>query len=149
MGTLLIGNIELINFWLELEMEKTYLEITGDRIDRFDVITYAPKRRKMPLYLGVRSWGQNLGAEGAQKKKRTFLWSDMVSSAYSEAGMLTGVTPAMQNQIGPCKTPLELLNRYKNRREVVGTCDANDTMSRWSDQLLLTPENHRFEGSNT
>ena len=73
----------------------------------------------------------------------------MVSSAYSEAGMLTGVTPAMQNQIGPCKTPLELLNRYKNGWEVMGACNANGAMSQQSDQLLLTPENDHFEGSNT
>ena len=40
-----------------------------------------------------------------------------------------------------------LLTAYKNRREVVGTCDANDTMSRWSKQLLLAAENGHFEGS--
>ena len=45
------------------------------------------------------------------------------------------------------KTPLELLNRYNFCRGVVGTCDANDTMSRWSDQLLLTAENDHIEGS--
>ena len=43
--------------------------------------------------------------------------------------------------------PLELLNRYNFCREVVGACDANDTMSRWSDQLLLTAENDHIEGS--
>ena len=43
--------------------------------------------------------------------------------------------------------PLILLNGHKNDRGVVGTCIANDTMLRRSDQLLLTPENDHFEGS--
>ena len=42
---------------------------------------------------------------------------------------------------------LKLLNRYNNRREVVGTCDEKDTMMQRSNQLLLTPENDHFEGS--
>ena len=45
------------------------------------------------------------------------------------------------------KTPLELLNRSENRWGVVGTCNANDTVLRRPDQLLLTPENHHFAGS--
>jgi len=40
-----------------------------------------------------------------------------------------------------------LLTASENRREVVGTYDANGGMLRRSDQLLLTPENDHFEGS--
>ena len=53
MGTLLIGDIELINFWIELEIENSYLKTTEDRIRCFNVIMYALKRKKMLLYLGV------------------------------------------------------------------------------------------------
>ena len=60
---------------------------------------------------------------------------------------MTGLTTGATFWILPQLLPLELLNRYKNRREVAGACDANDTMSRWSDQLLLTAENDHFEGS--
>ena len=49
MGTLLIGDIELINFWIELEIENSYLKTTEDRIRCFNVIMYALKRKKMLL----------------------------------------------------------------------------------------------------
>ena len=71
----------------------------------------------------------------------------MLSSAYSEVAMLTGDIPDRKFDAPPGNLPLELLNRYKNRREVVGTCDEKDTMMRRSNQLLLTPENDHFEGS--
>ena len=71
----------------------------------------------------------------------------MVSSAYSEVADVTGVIPDRKFQVEPGNLPLDLLTAYKNRWGVVGSCDANDTMSRWSDQLLLTAENHHFEDS--
>ena len=45
------------------------------------------------------------------------------------------------------KTTLEFFIRHKNRWEVVGACVYDDTMSRRSNQLLLTAENDHFEGS--
>ena len=76
LGTLLIRDIELINFWSVLEIENSYLETTGDRIGCFNVFVYALKRRKMLLYRGSFVESES-GAEGAQKKKRTFWWSDI------------------------------------------------------------------------
>ena len=49
--------------------------------------------------------------------------------------------------LGPEKIPLELVKCSENCRGVVGTCVANDTMLWRSAQLLLTAENHHFEGS--
>ena len=71
----------------------------------------------------------------------------MVSSAYSEVAEVTGARPDKKFDVPPRKTSQILLTVSKNRREVVGTCDCNDTMSRWSDQLLLAAENGHFEGS--
>ena len=47
------------------------------------------------------------------------------------------------------KSGLDFLNRFGCVRRVVGACNANDTMLRRSDQLLLAAENHHFEGNNT
>ena len=74
----------------------------------------------------------------------------MMSWRYSVAPSVSGGTRGGQNFLRDregAKTPLELLNRSENRWGVVGTCIANDTMLRRPDQLLLTPENHHFEGS--
>ena len=73
----------------------------------------------------------------------------MVSLAYSDPQnlcLVTGVTADKKFHLPPGNLPLELLNRYKNGWEVMGACNANDTMLPWSDQLLLAAENHHFEG---
>ena len=60
---------------------------------------------------------------------------------------MTGVTTSATFGIVPLLLPLELLNPSENGWEVMGACNANGTMSRWSNQLLLAAENHHFEGS--
>ncbi len=74
----------------------------------------------------------------------------MISSAYSVPQNLvswTGATRGVQKCLEGTKTPLELSIRHENRWEVVGGCVYDDTMSRRSNQLLLTSENDHFEGS--
>ena len=73
----------------------------------------------------------------------------MVRSMYSGTRNDTSLTTGVQNYVRPYKMPLELLNCSRIVREVRKTYTANGTMLRWSDQLLLTAENHHFEGSNT
>ena len=43
--------------------------------------------------------------------------------------------------------PRGLLKHSEFIRRVMGICNAKDTMLKRSDRLLLTPENHHFEGS--
>ena len=62
-------------------------------------------------------------------------------------GFWTGVTTDCQNRNGAAILHLELLNRSRIIRRVVGGTNARGTMLWRSDQLLLTPENDHFEGS--
>ena len=73
----------------------------------------------------------------------------MVLWIYSETSTVTGLTTGATFWILPQLLPLEWPNRYKNGWEVMGACNANSTISQQVDQLLLTPENDHFEGSNT
>ena len=49
-------------------------------------------------------------------------------------------------RIMPLLLPLELHNRSRIIRGVVGTCNTNATMLQWSAQPPLAAENHHFEG---
>ena len=71
----------------------------------------------------------------------------MVPSMYSETVEVTGVTTASNFFVVPLTLHLELLNRPRIIRRVLGTYNANDTMLRRSAQLLLAAENYHFEGS--
>ena len=65
---------------------------------------------------------------------------------YCETVEVTGVTTTPNFYVVPLTLHLELLNRSRIIRGVLGTYNANDTMLRRSAQLLLAAENHHFEG---
>ena len=67
----------------------------------------------------------------------------MVPSMYSETVEVTGVTTTSNFYVVPLTLHLELLNRSRIIRGVLGTYNANDTMLRRSAQLLLARENCR------
>ena len=68
---------------------------------------------------------------------------------YSGRDSVTGVTTGDHFRNGVTFLHLELLYRSEFIRRVVGAYNANGTMLRRSDQLLLTPENGHFEGITT
>ena len=74
----------------------------------------------------------------------------MVSSAYSDPqnlDLVTGVKSDRKFEVWPGKMQQKLLRGSEIIREAMGACNAIDTMLWWSDQLFLTAENDRFEGS--
>ena len=90
---------------------------------------------------------------GARKTFKTnIILVYCIAVSYGKLGVFWGricywVCAAKKFQRVPWNLPLILLNRSEIIREVLGTCVGNDTMLRQSDQLLLAPENHHFEGS--
>ena len=71
----------------------------------------------------------------------------MISWIYSASGSWTNLTTGATFCLSPQLLPLELLKCSRIIREVRKTYNANGNMLRRSDQLLLTAENHHFEGS--
>ena len=68
----------------------------------------------------------------------------LVRSMYSGTRNNTSVTTGALFYELPLFLPLQLLNYSRIVREAGKTYNANDTMLRRSDQLLLATENHHF-----
>ena len=74
------------------------------------------------------------------------------SSSYDKLGLfcspsITGDTRGVQKCLEGSKTGLECSRRSQIITGVIGSTNAIGLMMRWSAQLLLTEEDHHFEGS--
>ena len=76
-----------------------------------------------------------------------WIWCPRCIPKLDPQGFVTGVTTTSNFYVVPLTLHLELLNRSRIIRGVLGTYNANDTILRRSAQLLLTAENHHFEAS--
>ncbi len=65
---------------------------------------------------------------------------------YSGTRNDTRVTTAIHFYVWPYTFPQGLLKCSEIIRGVMGPCNANGTMLRQCDQLILVAENHHFEG---